>query len=174
VDWDNVNDPVQDEVWFPEVGEQLKASFSEKSPAEIEYIVIVSDIAQDSCDVHQNEKMLGVPVCRYVATLQRVNQKEWGDSILLCSTELKHLTWTKISGRIRCWEQFNSDKDAVSNPQNTADVLAMWGAQSYFDAEGSAWGFDCKLKLPPLTAEHSDVLERRTPGGDLGPDAASG
>ena len=35
VDWDDVNDPVPDEVrkGFPEVGEQLKATFSENSPA---------------------------------------------------------------------------------------------------------------------------------------------
>ena len=35
VDWDDVNDPVPDEVrkGFPEVGGQLKATFSENSPA---------------------------------------------------------------------------------------------------------------------------------------------
>jgi hypothetical protein len=38
----------------------------------------------------------------------------------------------------------------------------MWGTLSYFDAEGSAWGFHCTLKLPPLTAEHSDVLQMAT------------
>jgi hypothetical protein len=74
VDWDSVNDLVPDEVrkGFPEVGEQFKQSFSENLPAEIEYIVIISYIAEVSCDVHQNEKNLGVPVRGYVATLQRV------------------------------------------------------------------------------------------------------
>ena len=54
VDWDDVNDPVPDEVrkGFPEVGERLKASFSENSPAEIEFIVITSYIAEVNCDVH--------------------------------------------------------------------------------------------------------------------------
>jgi hypothetical protein len=35
--WDDVNDPVPDEVRkeFPEVGEQLKTLFSKKSPAEL-------------------------------------------------------------------------------------------------------------------------------------------
>jgi hypothetical protein len=37
-------------------------SFSKNSPVEIEYIVIIRDIAQVSCDVHQNKKMLHVPV----------------------------------------------------------------------------------------------------------------
>jgi hypothetical protein len=66
--WDDVNDPVPDEIRkeFPEVGEQLKTSFSKILPAEIEYIVIINDVAQNSCDVHQNEKMLGVPVRGYV------------------------------------------------------------------------------------------------------------
>ena len=80
------------------------ASFSENWPAEIEYIVIIGDIAEVSCGAHQNEKYLGVPVRGYVATLRRVTRKEWEDSILLCSTELEHLNWTKISGGIRCWE----------------------------------------------------------------------
>jgi hypothetical protein len=133
VDWDDVNDPVPDEVrkGFPEVGERLKASFSKNLPAEIEYIVIISDIAEVSYDVHQNEKYLGVPVRGYVATSRRVTRKEWEDSIMLCATELEHLTWTKISGGIRCWEQFNSDRDAVNDPQNTVDVLAMWGTWSF-------------------------------------------
>ena len=50
VDWDDVNDPVPDEVrkGFPEVGELLKASFSENLPAKIEYIVIISYIAEVS------------------------------------------------------------------------------------------------------------------------------
>jgi hypothetical protein len=121
--------------------------------------VIISDIAQISCDMYQDEKYLGVPVRGYVATSRRFTRKEWEDSILLCSTELEQLTWTKISGGIRCWEQFNSHRVAVNDPQNSADVLAMWGTRSYFDAEGFAWGFHGKLKLPPLTAEHGDVLE---------------
>jgi hypothetical protein len=65
--WDDVNasDPVPEEVrnGFPEVGEQLKKSFSKISPAKIEYIVIISDIAQVSCDVHH------VQVCLYVEML---------------------------------------------------------------------------------------------------------
>jgi hypothetical protein len=93
-DWDHVNDPVLDKVrkGFSEVGEQVKASFSENSPAEIEYIVIISDIAEFSFDVHQNKKNLGVPVRGYVATSRRVTRKEWEVSILLCSTELEHLS----------------------------------------------------------------------------------
>jgi hypothetical protein len=45
VDWDD-NDGVPDEVreGFPEVGEELKASFSINAPAKIEYNVIVSYI----------------------------------------------------------------------------------------------------------------------------------
>jgi hypothetical protein len=55
--WDDVNDPVPDEVRkeFQEVGEQLETSFSKYSPAKLEYIVIISDIAQIFCDVHQKK-----------------------------------------------------------------------------------------------------------------------
>ena len=51
VDWDDDKDRVPDEVrkGFPEVGEELKASFSENALAEIDYIVIVSDIEKISC-----------------------------------------------------------------------------------------------------------------------------
>ena len=70
VDWDDDKDRVPDEVrkGFPEVGEELKASFSINAPAEIEYNVIVSDIEKVSCEVYQNEKMLGVPVRGYEFT----------------------------------------------------------------------------------------------------------
>jgi hypothetical protein len=124
--------------------------------------VIVSYIEKVSCEVHQNEKMLGVPVRGHVATLRRVNRTEWEDSIRWCSTELEPLTWTKISGGISCWDQFIYDRDDVNDPKSTVGVLAMWGTQSYFNAEGSAWGFHSTLKLPPLTAEHSDVLQMAT------------
>jgi hypothetical protein len=98
--WDDVNDPVQDKVCkeFPEVGEQLKTSLSKNSPAKFEDIVIIGNVAQVSCDVHQNKKLLGVPVRGYVATSRRLDQKEWQDSIWWSSTELKTATWTKITG----------------------------------------------------------------------------
>jgi hypothetical protein len=139
VDWDDDNDRVPDEArkGFPEVGEELKASLSKNAPAEIEYIVIVSDIGKVSCEVHQNEKMLGVSVRGYVATSRRVNRKEWEDSIRWCCTELEHLTWTKISGGIRCWDQFIYDRDTVNDRKSTVGVLAMWGTRSYFDARGA-------------------------------------
>jgi hypothetical protein len=143
VDWDDNKDRVPDEVrkGFPEVGEELNSSFSKNAPAKIEYIVIVSYIEKVSCEVHQTEKMLGVPVRGYVATSRRVNRTEWEDSIRWCSTELEPLTWTKISGGIRCWDQFIYDRDDVNDPKSTVGVLAMWGTRSYFDAEGSALGF---------------------------------
>jgi len=164
VDWDNDNDRVPDEVRkrFPAVGEELKASFSENAPAEIEYIVIVSDIEKVSCEMYQNEKMLGVPVRGYVATSRRVNRKEWEDSIRWCSTELEHLTWTKISGGIRCWDQFIYDREDVNDPKSTVGVLAMWGTRSYFDARGYAWEFHGTLELPSRAAEHSDILQMAT------------
>jgi hypothetical protein len=164
VDWDNDNDRVPDEVrkGFPEVGEELKASFSINAPAEIEYIVIVSDIEKVSCEMYQNEKMLGVPVRGYVATSRRVNRKEWEDSIRWCSTELEHLTWIKISGGIRCWDQFIYDREDVNDPKSTVGVLAMWGTRSYFDARGYAWEFHGTLELPSRAAEHSDILQMAT------------
>jgi hypothetical protein len=51
VGWDDDNVRVPDEVrkGSPEVWEELKASFSENALAEIDYIVIVSDIEKISC-----------------------------------------------------------------------------------------------------------------------------
>jgi hypothetical protein len=51
------NDPVPNEVRkeFQEVRKQLKTSLSKHLPAKLEYIVIISNIAQVSCDVHQNK-----------------------------------------------------------------------------------------------------------------------
>jgi hypothetical protein len=51
VDWDDDNNQVPDEVrkGFPEVGEELKASFSKNALADIEYIVIVGYTKIFSC-----------------------------------------------------------------------------------------------------------------------------
>jgi hypothetical protein len=70
--------------------------------------------------------------------LRHDNRKEWEHSIWWCSTELEHLTWTKISGGIRCCDQFISDREDVNDPKSTVGVLAMWGTLKYFDARGSA------------------------------------
>ena len=139
VDWDDENERVPDEVRkdFLEIGEGLQEQFSRNTPAEIEYIVLVSDIEKFSCGMVRNEKVLGVPVRGFVATSRRVNRKEWEDSIDWCTTALEPLTWTKISGGIRCWDQFNCDRDCVLDPTTTGDVLAMWGTRSYFGAR--AW-----------------------------------
>jgi hypothetical protein len=59
-----------------EIGEALKASFSKSVPAEIEFIVIVSDIEDVGSHCHDNKQMLEVPVRGYVATLKRVDRKE--------------------------------------------------------------------------------------------------
>jgi hypothetical protein len=124
---------------FPEVGEELKASLSKTAPAEIEYIVIVSDIEKVSCKVHQDKTNAGRTctwLCCCIMASRRVNRKEWADSIRWCSTELEHLTWTKISGGVRCWDWFIYDRDDVNDPKSTVGVLAMWGTHSYFDARG--------------------------------------
>jgi hypothetical protein len=44
-------------------------------------IIYIAQVGYDVTDVHQNEKMLDVPVHGYVATSRRVNQKEWEDSM---------------------------------------------------------------------------------------------
>jgi hypothetical protein len=79
-----------------------------------------------------------------------------------CSTELEHLTWTKISGGIRCWDQFIYDRDDFNDPKSTVGVLAMWGTQSCFDARESALEFQGTLELPSREAEHRDILQLAT------------
>ena len=155
------NGPVPDEIRqeFPRLGESLKASFSQHAPAAIEYIVIVSDIEDVCTEEHRNQKFLTVPVRGYVATTKRVNRKAWEDSIRLCDTDETPLTWTKVTGGIRCWSQFIYDRDNVNDPNSTVGVLAMWGTRSYFVARGSAWTFNGSLVLPPRTAEDSDILQ---------------
>jgi hypothetical protein len=118
VDWDDDKDRISDEVreGFPEVGEELKASFSKNAPAEIEYIVIVSDIEKVSCEVHQNEKMLGVPVRGYVATSRRLNRTEWEDSIRWCSTELEHLCMVRTRIRYSSEDRRQFAERALEHP----------------------------------------------------------
>jgi hypothetical protein len=147
---------------FPEIGKSIKESFSQHAPASIEHIMIVSNIEKVSaehCERSRKVKMLAVPVRGYVATATRVHRKAWEDSIPLCDTDRAPLTWTKITGGIRCCPQFNHDRDDVNDPQSTVDVLTMWGTRSYFNAVGSTWRFDGSLQLPPRTAENSDIMQ---------------
>jgi hypothetical protein len=53
VDWDGVT---QYQMRYAKSFK--KSGRSSNSPAQIEYIVIISDITQVRCDVHQNEKLL--------------------------------------------------------------------------------------------------------------------
>jgi hypothetical protein len=91
VEWDHDNDPIPDEISqaFAEIGDALKVSFSKNAPAEIEYIVIVSDIEDVGFHWHNNEQMLVMPVRGYVATSKCINRKEWPEwenSIPWCDT----------------------------------------------------------------------------------------
>ncbi len=58
---------------FHKSGERIKESFFRHAPVKIEYILIVSDSENVSCDAYQNEILLGVPVHAYMATLRRLN-----------------------------------------------------------------------------------------------------
>ena len=59
--------------------------------------MIVSYIEKVSCEVYQNEKLLGVPVRGCDATSRRVHRKEWEDSIRWCSTEPQFAVMPPIS-----------------------------------------------------------------------------
>ena len=142
------------------IGELAKKIFSQLAPVTIEHIVIVSDIAEVTTaenEEDRNEKLLVLPVRGYVATPMRVHRKEWEDSINWNGTD--SLTWTTVTGGIRCWPQFNHDRDDVNDPDSTVDVLAMWGTRSYFEATGRAWMFKGSLEVPPRTAEDCDIVQ---------------
>ena len=157
------NGPVPNEIRqeFSLLGESLKESFCRHAPAKIEYIVIVGDIETVSTEVRRIQKPYpyGPMIRGYVATTKRVNRKAWEDSIRMCDADETPLTWTKVTGGIRCWSQFDYDRDNVNDPNSTVGVLAMWGTRSYFYARGCAWMFHGSLALPPRTAEDSDILQ---------------
>ena len=119
-----------------------------------------SEMGQSSSEMGQG---YGVPVRGYVATSRRVNRKEWEDSFWCNTQQETAFTWTKISGGIRCWDQFNYDRDDVNDLKSTVGVLAMWGTRSYFDAEGKAWKFHGTLELPSRAdGRGDDVLQIAT------------
>ena len=103
------------------------------------------------------KKSLVLPARGYVATPMRVHRKEWEESINWNGTD--SLSWTTVTGGIRCWPHFNYDRDNVNDPNSTVDVLAMWGSRSYFDASGRAWMFTGSLEVPPRTAADCDILQ---------------
>ena len=58
-----------------------------------------------------------------MATATHVHEKVWEVSILLRDAHQKPRTWTKITGGICSWPQFNNDRDDVSDPHSKIDVL---------------------------------------------------
>jgi hypothetical protein len=72
--------------------------------------------------------------------------------------ECTPLTWTKITGGIRSWPQYNHDRDDVFDPHSDIDVLAQWRTRGYFEARGKAWTLSNLLEVPPRSAEDVDFL----------------
>jgi len=166
VDWNRitVDDSEIRQEFKKIIGECVEADFSRRAPVTIEHIVIVSDIAEvttadnDEEDGEEDQqKLLVLPVRGYVAATVRAHRKTWEDSIHL--GDRHGLTWTAVTGGIRCWPLFNYDRDNVNDPDSTVDVLAMWGTRSYFNAHGKAWMFTGSLEVPPRTAEDCDILQ---------------
>jgi hypothetical protein len=115
-------------------------------PAKIEYIVIVGDIEDDAgfpmalwrtnawsactrlrCDIiPRKSKLVGKLdfVVWYKAKVSHLVKGLWRNPLL---------------GTVQYWW------DAVNNPHNIADVLAIWGTRRFFGTKASALGFDSKL-----------------------------
>ena len=114
VDWNRitVDDSEIRQEFKKIIGECVEADFSRRAPVTIEHIVIVSDIAEvttadnDEEDGEEDQqKLLVLPVRGYVAAVVRANRKTWEDSIDLGDRD--GLTWTAVTGGIRCWPHFN-------------------------------------------------------------------
>jgi hypothetical protein len=143
---------------FTDFGQNSQRIFSDHVPASIDYAVIVSNIYEATDDQRGNESMMGVPIRCYLATATQVYLKAWQQSNTSCDVHGTPLTWTKITGGIRSWPQFNHDRADVNDPENGADVLAECGTRSYFEARGRMWTFSGKLEVPPRTADDGDFL----------------
>ena len=143
---------------YQSFGEGLQLTFSQQAPVKIECIAILSD----SQTVRWNRENVVVNVRGYVAAAKRATRQAWEESIeWYDEDEVRSLTWTKVTGGIRCWPQFIRDTRECYDSKSTLNVLALWGNRRYFDATGSAWMFTGKLILPPRTAD-CDVLQMAT------------
>jgi hypothetical protein len=103
---------------FTDFGPTIQRIFSDHAPTSIDYAVIVSNIYEATDDQRGNERMMGVPIRGYLATATRVHRKAWEESNTLCDVRGTPLTWTKITGGIRSWPQFNHDRADVNDPEN--------------------------------------------------------
>jgi hypothetical protein len=144
---------------YQNFGEDLELTFSQKAPVKIECSAIISD----SQTVRWNGENVFVSVRGYVAAAKRATRQAWEESVeWYDEDEVKSLTWTKVTGGIRCWPQFIRDSIECHDSKSTLNVLALWGNRSYFDARGSAWMFSGNMMLPPRTTDDCDVLQMAT------------
>jgi hypothetical protein len=100
---------------FTDFGPTIQSIFSDHAPASIDYAVIVSIVYEATDDQRGNEHMTGVPIRGYLATATRVHRKVWEESNTSCDVRETPLTWTKITGGIRPWPQFNHDRADVND-----------------------------------------------------------
>ena len=81
-------------------------TFSQKAPVKIECCAILSD----SQTVRWNREKVLVSVRGYVAGAKQATRQAWEESVeWYDEDEVKSLTWTKVTGGIRCWPQFIRD-----------------------------------------------------------------
>ena len=152
----SLNLPVKEA--FTDFGQTIQWIFSDLAPASIDYAVIVSNIYEATDDQRGNERMMGMPIRGYLATATRVHRKAWEKSNTLCDVRGIPVTWTKITGGIRSWPQFNHDRDDVNDPQSSKDVLTMWGTRNHFEASGTVCTFRGSLE---------DSRRRRLPANGM-------
>ena len=144
---------------YQNFGKDLQLTLSQKAPVKIECCAILSD----SQTVRWNRENVFVNVRGYVAAAKQVTRQAWEESVEWYDEDhVKSLTWTKVTGGIRCWPQFIRDTREWHDSKSTLNVLALWGNRSYFDATGCAWMFTGDMMLPPRTSDDCDLLQMAT------------
>ena len=144
---------------YQNFGKDLQLTFSQNAPIKIECCAILSDSQTVRC----NRENVFVNVRGYVAAAKRATRQAWEESVQWYDEDhVKSLTWTKVTGGIRCWPQFIRDTIEWHDSKSTLNVLALWGNRSYFDATGCAWMFTGDMMLPPRTSDDCDLLQMAT------------
>ena len=112
---------------YQNFGKDLELTFSQKAPVKIECSAILSD----SQTVRWNRENVFVNVRGYVAAAKRATRQAWEESVeWYHEDDVKSLTWTKVTGGIRCWPQFIADTIEWHDSKSTLILLALWGNRS--------------------------------------------
>jgi hypothetical protein len=133
------------------MADEIKSAFLKMLHVTPEYIVVLTNPEWFAFDPDTSEFV--VPLRGYIAA-KRTSRESWRRF-----RQRDEFEWTKVSGGIRNYPRFITDRKRVNDDEDFLIVLAEWGRRKFFDVYGHAWAFAGSVTVPPRKTSDCDLLQ---------------